>query len=110
MTHASISAEERAALGISDTLIRLSIGLEDVGDLIADLDQALRTAVGLASTNLVPAELEQEILFVAHLLFLGCLGNRQPREALTVWSHVAVSLTVQRSTISIKPSGSRLVV
>ena len=45
MTHASISAEERAALGITDTLIRLSIGLEDVGDLIADLDQALRAAV-----------------------------------------------------------------
>ena len=45
MTHASVSVEERAALGISDTLIRLSVGLEDVGDLIADLDQALRAAV-----------------------------------------------------------------
>lgn len=49
MTHASVSPEERAALGITDTLIRLSIGLEDVGDLIADLDQALRAAVGLPS-------------------------------------------------------------
>lgn len=46
MTHASISSEERLALGITDSLIRLSIGLEDVGDLIADLDQALRAAVG----------------------------------------------------------------
>lgn len=45
MTHASVSAEERAVLGITDTLIRLSVGLEDVGDLIADLDQALRAAV-----------------------------------------------------------------
>ena len=41
MTHASVPEEERAKLGISDTLIRLSVGIEDVDDLIADLDQAL---------------------------------------------------------------------
>jgi cystathionine gamma-lyase len=41
MTHASIPAEQRAALGISDTLCRLSVGIEDVDDLIADLDTAL---------------------------------------------------------------------
>ena len=41
MTHASVPAEERAALGISDTLIRLSVGIEAVDDLVADLDQAL---------------------------------------------------------------------
>ena len=41
MTHASVPAEKRAALGLSDGLIRLSCGVEDVGDLIADLDQAL---------------------------------------------------------------------
>ncbi len=41
MTHASVSAEQRRAVGISDGLVRLSIGIEDVGDLIADLDQAL---------------------------------------------------------------------
>ncbi|HSG97342.1 MAG TPA: cystathionine gamma-synthase [Woeseiaceae bacterium] len=41
MTHASVPAAERAKLGISDTLIRLSVGIEDVDDLIADLDQAL---------------------------------------------------------------------
>lgn len=45
MTHASVSPEERAVLGITDNFIRLSIGLEDVGDLIADLDQALRASV-----------------------------------------------------------------
>ncbi|XP_046446163.1 cystathionine gamma-lyase-like isoform X2 [Daphnia pulex] len=45
MTHASVCAEERATLGITDNLIRLSVGLEDVGDLIADLDQALKAAV-----------------------------------------------------------------
>jgi cystathionine gamma-lyase len=40
MTHASVPPEQRAALGISDALIRLSVGIEDVDDLIADLDQA----------------------------------------------------------------------
>ncbi len=42
MTHASVPAEVRASLGISDTLIRLSVGIEHPDDLIADLDQALR--------------------------------------------------------------------
>jgi cystathionine gamma-lyase len=41
MTHASIPAAMRASLGISDTLIRLSVGVEDVGDLVAELRQAL---------------------------------------------------------------------
>ena len=41
MTHASVPAKARAKLGISDTLIRLSVGIEDVADLIADLDHAL---------------------------------------------------------------------
>lgn len=41
MTHASVPPERRAELGLSDGLIRLSCGVEDVGDLIADLDQAL---------------------------------------------------------------------
>jgi len=47
MTHASVDREEREQLGISDSLIRLSVGLEDVEDLIADLDQALLIAVNL---------------------------------------------------------------
>ncbi len=41
MTHASLSAEQRAALGITDGLVRISVGLEDVEDIIADLEQAL---------------------------------------------------------------------
>jgi len=41
MTHASVPAEERAKLGISDTLIRLSVGIEEADDLIADIEQAL---------------------------------------------------------------------
>ena len=41
MTHASVPAEKRKALGIDDRMIRLSVGIEDIDDLIADLDQAL---------------------------------------------------------------------
>ena len=41
MTHASVPTEIRARLGISDTLVRLSVGVEDLEDLQADLDQAL---------------------------------------------------------------------
>ena len=41
MTHASVPADRRQQLGISDALVRLSVGIEDVDDLIADLDQAL---------------------------------------------------------------------
>jgi cystathionine gamma-lyase len=41
MTHASIPAENRKALGIDDSLVRLSVGIEDVEDLIADLSEAL---------------------------------------------------------------------
>jgi len=41
MTHASIPAERRADLGITDGLVRISVGLEDVEDLIDDLTQAL---------------------------------------------------------------------
>ena len=41
MTHAAVPAERRAALGISDGLVRLSVGIEDLDDLKADLTQAL---------------------------------------------------------------------
>ena len=46
MTHASVPADQRELLGISDTAIRLSVGLENSEDLINDLDQALKTACG----------------------------------------------------------------
>ena len=42
MTHGAVSAEVKQKLGISDGLIRLSVGCEEASDLIADLDQALR--------------------------------------------------------------------
>jgi cystathionine gamma-lyase len=42
MTHATIPPDQRQALGISDGLIRLSVGVEDVSDLRADLETALK--------------------------------------------------------------------
>ena len=42
MTHATYTPEQRAAHGISDGLVRLSVGLEDVADIWADIEQALR--------------------------------------------------------------------
>jgi cystathionine gamma-lyase len=41
MTHGSIPAEEKIALGVTDDLLRISVGIEDIADIIADLDQAL---------------------------------------------------------------------
>ncbi len=41
MTHASVPEEKRAALGITDGLVRISVGIEDVEDIIEDLDRAL---------------------------------------------------------------------
>jgi len=41
MTHASVPKEVREAGGVTDNLIRLSVGVEDIDDLIADLDQAI---------------------------------------------------------------------
>ncbi|HMV85566.1 MAG TPA: PLP-dependent aspartate aminotransferase family protein [Blastocatellia bacterium] len=44
MTHASVPAEQRLRLGITDGLVRISVGIEDVEDIIADLDTALQRA------------------------------------------------------------------
>ncbi|KAL1494720.1 hypothetical protein ABEB36_010271 [Hypothenemus hampei] len=43
MTHASVPPEQRKVLGITDSLIRLSVGIEDIEDLIADLEQAFKS-------------------------------------------------------------------
>jgi cystathionine beta-lyase/cystathionine gamma-synthase len=42
MTHAAIGPEGRAAIGITDGMLRISVGVEDVEDLIDDLDQATK--------------------------------------------------------------------
>ncbi|HBS28390.1 MAG TPA: cystathionine beta-lyase [Phycisphaerales bacterium] len=46
MTHASVPPAMRETLGISDTMIRLSVGIEDVQDLIADVERGLKAAAG----------------------------------------------------------------
>ena len=45
MTHASIEEKERVSLGVTENLIRVSVGLENVEDIIADLEQALQCAM-----------------------------------------------------------------
>lgn len=49
MTHASVPPEVRKALGIDDTLVRLSVGIESLPDLIEDLDQALKEAAAVTA-------------------------------------------------------------
>ena len=44
MTHASVLPETRSRLGITDGLVRISVGIEDTDDIVADLDQALKKA------------------------------------------------------------------
>ncbi len=41
MTHLAVPADQRAALGIDDSLLRFSVGVEDLEDLIGDISQAL---------------------------------------------------------------------
>ena len=48
-THTEILEETREALGITDTLLRLSVGIEDADDIIADLDQALNGGVSASA-------------------------------------------------------------
>ena len=49
MTHASVPPAMREAMGLTDSLVRLSCGVEDADDLIADLDQAMRSSAESAS-------------------------------------------------------------
>jgi cystathionine gamma-synthase len=55
MTHASMAAEARRAAGIADSLLRLSVGIEDGGDLLRDLDGALERAQAVLSKRRVSA-------------------------------------------------------
>lgn len=54
MTHAGMSAEAQAAAGITDGLLRLSVGLESQGDLLADLDTALQRAAAAGPAATLP--------------------------------------------------------
>jgi O-acetylhomoserine (thiol)-lyase len=50
-THQQLSVEEQAATGVTPELVRLSIGIEDIRDILADLDQAIEVANGHSSAN-----------------------------------------------------------
>lgn len=50
-THQQLSAEEQAAAGVTPELVRLSVGIEDIHDILADLDQAIEAANGQAFTG-----------------------------------------------------------
>jgi O-acetylhomoserine (thiol)-lyase len=54
-THQQLSADQLAAAGVPEDLVRISVGLEDVEDILWDLDQALTTAVGPAAPRAVSA-------------------------------------------------------
>ena len=54
-THQQLSVEEQATTGVTPELVRLSVGIEDIRDILADLDQAIeaasgRTSIGAAAT------------------------------------------------------------
>ena len=70
MTHRFVSPEQRAILGITDSFLRLSIGLENADDLINDMNQALLKAVRF--TNIFTLE----IFYFIIILFFKLLSNR----------------------------------
>jgi O-acetylhomoserine (thiol)-lyase len=61
-THSQLTTEQREMTGVTDDFIRLSVGLESIDDILADLDQALKSAAeGTTSeTTGPPKELERE--------------------------------------------------
>jgi aspartokinase/homoserine dehydrogenase 1 len=77
MTHASMDAESRAAAGITDSLVRLSVGIESSEDLIADLRQALD---GLGVRSHAPAYVTRRA-HAAHVAIIG--GGAIGREVAT---------------------------
>jgi methionine-gamma-lyase len=78
MTHSGVPAEERLAAGITDGLVRYSVGIEDVRDLIADLEQAFADVDGLPDS----IQTEEQIMKVAvtcdNLTTVACHLGRAP--------------------------------
>lgn len=52
MTHASVPEKDRLELGITDSLIRLSVGLEDIDDLLQDIENALTAASNISINSI----------------------------------------------------------
>ena len=53
-THQQLSAQDQAASGVTPELVRISVGIEHVDDIIADLDQAIGVATGIRSAAATP--------------------------------------------------------
>ena len=78
-THQQLSDEDLARGGVGPDLIRLAVGLEDPGDLIADLDRALRAATGLTAAGPAPLNDEGVIRWVAADPFDYAGGRPRPK-------------------------------
>ena len=76
MTHADVPAAERRAAGISDGLLRLSIGIEEVQDIIDDLDQALTRSTRIASLEIDKNHHGQTATSTASKEATACSTNR----------------------------------
>ena len=58
-THQQLSDEEQIAAGISPDMVRISVGLEDVKDILWDLGQALQASQGTVSRSVKPADTDK---------------------------------------------------
>ncbi len=72
VSYYELSSEERAEIGISDTLVRLAVGIEDADDLVADLARALDETFG--TTTLLTASPSKLQPFVVSERLPGCAG------------------------------------
>jgi cystathionine beta-lyase/cystathionine gamma-synthase len=72
VSYYELSSEERAEIGISDTLVRLAVGIENAEDLIADLAQALDQTFG--TTTLLTTSPSELLPFVIPEQLPGCQG------------------------------------
>jgi cystathionine beta-lyase len=63
MTHKSIPPQKRRAAGVEDGLIRISVGLEEAGDLITDLEQVLNSLSGKEDKNKEINKIKEEKQF-----------------------------------------------
>jgi O-acetylhomoserine (thiol)-lyase len=50
-THSQLTAEEQLSTGVTDDFVRLSIGIEDINDILWDLDQALNASIAVVSNG-----------------------------------------------------------
>ena len=78
MTHASIPKEEREKSGVTDALVRLSVGIEDVNDLIEDLEQALAIEEEAARESHAAKEQREPDRIVFPHLVEGDAVDRRP--------------------------------